>query len=129
MKVLKHVLFIIAFFSLNTIKADNGLKLHTLQNFRSNLGLSEIPNNDKEMVVFSDASGETVGIKFKALLDETFTIHVIDNTGNEVMRQYRFLQEGENNLEIRTQNLNKGNYHLKIDNEYQSVTALMAIKK
>ena len=73
--------------------------------------------------------GDAINIRFNALKDETYIVHVIDNSGNEVIRQYRFLPEGDNALEIKTQNLTDGTYHIKIDNEFQSVLGKLAIKK
>jgi hypothetical protein len=84
---------------------------------------------DEAMIVITDALSETISVRFVAVKDETYIVHLINETGNEVSRQYRFLEEGQNSIEIRTSKIPEGNYHIKIENEYQSEIGKLEVHK
>lgn len=93
------------------------------------------PNDDKKgslsdpLIIVADPIASAFNIRFIALKDETYVVHLINQSGNEVSRQYRFLSEGENSIEIKTQNIPIGTYHIKIDNEFQSEMGKLWVQK
>jgi hypothetical protein len=126
MKTAKNLLLALAILPLQSIQAHNGLYIEKkpLKTYKIGLKLES-----ESLIVVTDPIAESINIRFMAVKDETYVVHLINETGNEVARQYRFLGEGENSIEIRTLNIPDGTYHVKIDNEYQSEMAKLQVQK
>ena len=126
MKKVKSLLLAMALLSLHNAQANNWLPNET--------HLAS-PNNDKKgtqsdpLIIIADPIASAINIRFVALKDETYVVHLISASGNEISRQYRFLSEGVNSIEIKTQNIPIGTYHIKIDNEFQSEMGKLWVQK
>jgi hypothetical protein len=125
MKAAKKLVLALAILPLHYSQAHNWLQIDK----KSRSIDIKKQSQSEVMIVRTDALSETVSVRFMAVKDETYIVHLIDETGNEVLRQYRFLSEGQNSIEIRTIKIPEGNYHIKIENEYQSEIGKLQVQK
>jgi hypothetical protein len=126
MKTAKSLFLALAILPLHSMQAHNGLFIEK-KPFKALI--KGIKIESESLIAVADPIAESINIRFMAVKDETYVVHLINETGNEVARQYRFLGEGENSIEIRTLNIPDGTYHVKIDNEYQSEMAKLQVQK
>ena len=126
MKAAKSLFLVLAMLPMHYAQAHNWLQIEK-KPFKAIEG-KKLSQNDP-LIVVSDPLADAINIRFMAIKDETYVVHLINESGNEVSRQYRFLAEGENSIEIRTQNIPVGAYHIKIDNEFQSEMGKLWVQK
>jgi hypothetical protein len=123
----RSLILAIAILPLQATQAHNWLPIET-QKFKLSNDIKKTALNES-LIIITDPIAEAINIRFVAVKDETYVVHLINETGNEVSRQYRFLAEGENSIEIKTQNVPVGSYHIKIDNEFQTEMGKLFVQK
>ena len=92
-------------------------------------------NSDKillekvKMMVFPNPATDIVNIQFIAQNEGEYKISLVDVVGKEVLNQINNFNEGENNVEMKTNNLPKGVYLVKVSNENQTEVNKLIIEK
>lgn len=91
---------------------------------------SEKPALEKvSMMIFPNPAKDIVNVQFLAQQEGEYRVSLIDVVGKEVMNQLHSLYEGENSLVLKTQDLPKGIYFVKVSNETQSEVSKLVIEK
>lgn len=79
--------------------------------------------------VFPNPTDDISTLNFKALTEGEYTLHIIDLTGKEVLRETTQCTEGDNQIVLKTNTITSGMYIIKIENGDQEETTKLLIKR
>jgi Bacterial Ig domain/Secretion system C-terminal sorting domain len=83
----------------------------------------------QSLSVFPNPTRDVANLNFKAWSETMYTIHVLDITGKEILRENAQFTEGGNQWTLKTDNLQSGLYFIRVENGDQDEVTKLMIEK
>jgi Bacterial Ig domain/Secretion system C-terminal sorting domain len=88
-----------------------------------------VVDGEISMRIFPNPANEQVTIHYTALEAGDYQLKIVDITGKTIIEQKKPIEKGENNLELKTNQMVAGLYLVKLSHETKTVVAKLLIEK